>query len=297
MNYNKVSEDFEKRFGRKPEREYFIGKPITFFSCRGFSAGCCISTGGCIALSRREDERLIVHFSDNNKFINCSKSDLENNTDKKICALLIEAERYGVRIGGAEMLLHYDSEVSHPYRQLILASLGGFCTNVPPAAELCAHFENYGQNILAMCGRKDRLAVMSGGDVQYLPLPDGAVKIVLCYTDKKKYAEVHGESRIAQSALDALAGGDFEKFGAALDRYMQGVQKTNRGMQRLHRLAMQTGDAYGSGYTGDGGLFAIVPNDRVDPYIYSLSKAYREFCGGKPEFYVTRAENSGIACG
>lgn len=295
MNYNKVSEEYEKRFGRKAERIYFIGKPITFFSCRGLTAGCCASVGGYIALSRREDERIIVHFSDNDKFINCSKSGLENNADKRICSLLLEAERYGVCVGGAEILLHYDSEISHPYRQLILTSLEGFCRNVPPLFELAGHFENYEQNILAVSGRKDHLTVTDGGNVRYLPLPDGAVKIVICYTDKKKYTQMHGASGLAQTALDALSAGDFEKFGTALDRYTQGAEKAGRIEQRLHRLAMRTGDAYGSGYTGDGGLFAIVPNDRVDSYIYSLGKEYREFCGGKPEFYVTRAENSGVA--
>ncbi len=296
MNYNKIYEDFNKRFGHEKEYAYFVGKPIEFFSCRGITAGCCVSVGGTIVLSRRNDDRIIVQFSDNDDFINCSKTELENNKDKKICGFFLEAEKYGVNIGGAEILLHYTSEISHQYRQLLMSAMPSFCANVPQKRELAALFDDYGENILAAYARENTLSVIGGGDVNYLPFSDNAVKVILCYAECGGKYELTGNAKIAETALSALSDGDYEKFGAALNRYTDGLTKKencSRSARRLHEISMRTDGAYGSGLTSDGGIFAVADNARVDFYMRRVSEEYRKFFGSAPKFYVTRSENSG----
>ncbi|MDD6736253.1 MAG: hypothetical protein PUE13_08100 [Clostridiales bacterium] len=300
MNFNEVYTDYKKRFGREKERAYFVGKPVVFFSCRGLTAGCCVSVGGCAALARRDDDRIIVQFSDSEKFINCSKSDLENNKDEKVCALLLKAETLGADLRGAEILLHYNSGISHPYQPLIMTAMKGFCNNVPDVRELAGSAGNYEKNMLALSGRQNCAAVMEGGQVRYLPLDDGAVKIVLCYTGDKPKNTAQGNINTARAALEELSRGDYEKFGGLLSRYTEELlarEKSCRRASRLHKMSVQLGDAYGSGILEDGGIYAIVKNDRVDTFMHNLSEEYRKYCGAPPEFYVTKAEDSGIICG
>ncbi|MBO5060107.1 MAG: hypothetical protein J6C82_04255 [Clostridia bacterium] len=295
MNYKRICTDFEKRYGGKCEELFFTGKPVIFFSRPAMTVGCSVSVGGCVALAKRSDERLVVQFSDSDAYLSCNKLDFKYNKDKKIIDLLLQAEKYGVKVGGAAILMYYNSELSHPFRPMMLSALSGFCDNAPQPAELIKHFDGFEKNMICVSSRKDTLTIFDGQRLQYAPMPDSQVKIVLCSIKEKSLIKHRAEDGTAADAVTALHRGDIERFGALLNKETELLIKKNklRSTEKLFKEAVGLKDAYGSGILEDGGIFSVVKNSRVDAFMHNLGTAYEKQFGARPRFYVTRTEESG----
>lgn len=297
MDYKKIFTDFEKRYGESCENAYFIGKPITFFSRQGFTVGTSVSTGGVIVLSKRDDNRVIVEFSDSDDFISCNKIEFKYHKDKEIIKYLLDAQEYGVDVGGVRILMYYNTSLDVPKLPLLFSALGDFCKNAPKACELIKHFDNFCENMLALSSRKDCVTVFDGQRVQYLKLPDSDVKIVLSNIGEKISISKIPQDSSAKDGTDALLRGDLEKFGKFLDKDTKWILENNkvRGVKKLFDAAVRLGDAYGSGILADGGIFSVVKNNRVDTFMHNLGAEYEKHFGARPDFYVTRTEDSGVS--
>ncbi len=296
MDYKKIFTDFEKRYGVKCEEAYFLGKPITFFSRAGLTVGTAVSVGGCLALSRRDDDRIIMQFSESDKFLSCNKFDFKYNKDKKIIKLLCDVEKYGVKVGGVRILAHYNTALSHPFESMLFSALGGFCESVPKPQELIKYFDDFENNMIALSSKKDSVSVFDGQRVRYLPFPDSDVKIVFANIGEKISITKTPQDGAVKDGIDALRSKDWEKFGKILDRETKWILEKNKlkAVKNLFDTAVRIGDAYGSGILEDGGIFSVVKNSRVDTFMHSLGLEYEKHFGARPDFYVTKAEDSGI---
>lgn len=296
MDCKKIATDFEKRFGKSCSSMFFCGKPLTFFSRPGMTIGCSVSVGGYIAVLPRTDGRITLRFSDSNELIRCNTAELRHNKENRITELLIRAEKYGAKIGGADILMHYNSELTHPICPMLLTALVGFCKGTPEPREIIKHFENYEENLICMSSRRNRLFSRDGQNEEYLPLPDSEFKIVLCSIKEKVILRKGEAGERAAAAKAALISGDAEGFGALLSRETSAVLRNSRARStcRLFEVAEELKDALGSGVLSDGGIFSVVRNNRVDTFMHNLGGAYEKHYGKRPDFYVTRAEDSGI---
>lgn len=296
MDCKKIATDFEKRFGKSCSSMFFCGKPLTFFSCPEMTIGCSVSVGGYAAVLPRTDGRITVRFSDSNEIISCNAAELKHNKGNRITDLLIRAEKYGAKIGGADILMHYNSELAYPVCPMIFASLVGFCKSTPEPREIIKHFENYEENLICMSSRRDRLVAWDGQKKEYLPLPDSEFKIILCSIKERVILRGCEAGRGAADAKTALISGDAEKFGALLSRETSAALKNSRARNtcRLFETEEKLKDAIGSGILSDGGIFSVVSNKHVDTFMHNLGCAYEKQYGKRPDFYVTRAEDSGI---
>lgn len=297
MNYKKTFADFEKRYGEKCSAAFFAGKPLIFFSRPALTIGCCVSTGSALLVLPRSDGRLIAQASGSDFFLSCNTNEFKNNRDKRIVDLLLRAEKYGVSVGGAMLLFSQSTELLVPNEPLLFCAMRSFCRGAEDARELTLHFEKFQENTISVTSKKDRITVFDGKNVQYAPLPDSQVKIVLCHTGSEEPVKHRPEVVSAQSALSALSAGDIEKFGELLNRETEAVLTKNKLKQTtaLFRTALKMGDAYGSGILEDGGIFSIVKNSRVDTFMHNLGSEYEKHFGSCPDFYVTRTEDSGIS--
>ncbi len=296
MDYNKIFTDFEKRYGKKCEEAYFVGKPIVFFSRPGMTVGCSTSIGGCIALLRRDDDRVEVQFSDSTEFLSCNRLDFEYNKEKEIIKLLLDVEKYGVEVGGAKIFMFYNTALSQPVQPMFFSALGGFCKKVPPPQEIAKHFDELEKNMICLSSKKDHITIFDGQRIRYLPFPDSQVKIVISHIGEKEVIRKFPQDTLAKDGLDALARNDWEKLGNALNREAAHIAEKNnlKKVSRLLDVVKRLDDAYGSGVLEDGGIFSVVKNSRVDAFMYDFGAEYKRYFGGCPDFYVTRAEDSGV---
>ncbi len=297
MDYNKIFTDFKKRYGEKCQSAYFVGKPVTFFSRSGITIGCAASVGGVLALSKRNDDRLITEFSDNSDFLSCNILDFPYNKDNKTVKTLSETEKYGVKIGGARLLIYYNTGLSHPFEPLLLTSLSGFCKNVPHVSELIKHFDSYEKNMLCISSKADCVTVFDGQRIRHIPFPDSELKIVLCEIEDKVTIKKRPSDNAAQNSVELLQRGNFEEFGELLNKETKWIldHNKNKKTQQLFDTAVRLSDAYGSGILEDGGIFSIVKNSRVDTFMHNLGSEYEKHFGSRPDFYVTKAQDSGIS--
>lgn len=294
MDISKIREDFKKRFAKDAERVYVIGKPIVFFGCGNFSAGCTAGTAGAAAVARRSDERIVIEFSGSNKMTEFNLAAEENKSE--YCALLNRVKKYGAKTGGADILLCAGNVPGVPHEILLITSLEGFMDNLPPKSVLAKLYGNYAENMLAFFGRKECFAVLRDDTAEYLPFNGGAVKLVLCYGNGKPQMLGNGDAAAVLHAAEMLKIGDYRAFGAELDKFTADLH-IHRGTRKLADASKQTGEAYGTGVIGDGGIFAVVGNERVDAFVRAFGEIYRDRFGGEPKIYVVHAENSGIALG
>lgn len=296
MDYNKIFTDFEKRYGEKCEAAFFVGKPIIFFGRTGMTSGCSVSVGGCIALSRRQDERIEVQFSGNTDLVSCSRLNFKYNRQNEIINLLFEMEKYGVKTGGANIFMFYNTELESPLYPMFFSAMGSFCKNTPNPHDAAKHFDDFEKNMICLSSKKEHITVFDGQRPRYFPFPENEVKIVLSYVGEPISVKNTPEDGTANDGISALSAGDWEKFGYALDKEGKELIARN-GLKRIKNLfesAKEIGDAYGSGILEDGGIFSVVKNSRIDAFMHNLGARYEKYFGGCPEFYVTRPEDSGI---
>lgn len=297
MDFDKTCLDFEKRYGKKCDFVYFIGMPVIFFSSPAMTVGCAVSVGGYAAARHRDDDRIIIQFSDSDRFLNCSYAEMKHNKDEKIYDLFLKAERLGAKNCGAEILLRYNTKLSHPYREMLLCLMNGLCSKCPDTFELIKHFDNYESNTICMYSRKNHAEVFDGQQISYCPLSDSEVKIVIADCGYEIMSVPESPQEDTRKAAEALNCGDLAEFGRLLNRHYASYFSEHHkksAAAKLFNTAVNLGDAYGSGITRDGRLYSIVKNSMADSYMQNLNREYKQYFGGSLDFYVTRAEDSGI---
>ena len=296
MNYNRLFVDFEKRYGEKCQKSYFIGMPLTFFERDGLTAGCAVSVGGCLLLSPRSDGRLMIGFSDTDRLLTCNVCELAENSDEGIFDILLNLQKIGIKPGGARMLYAYNTRITHPYLPMTLAALNGFCTDVPPVKEILGHFGDFEKNSLALFARRDAVTVIRAGNAEYYPFPSQRYKIVVCTCGNAKIKK-HLKSDMTRphDAMKALAQGDFGGFGRLVTAEGAAVLAANRragNVRALFDIACRLGDSEGTGVL-DGGIFALAEDSKVDTFMHNLGAEFEKRIGKRPDFYITVPENSG----
>lgn len=289
MNCEKIKTDFNKRFGSECESIYFAGKPITFLKGKGKMLGCGVSVGCYLAIEKRDDDRLMVQFSDSDRFLTVNTNELEIARDNEIFTLLSEVKQLGVKVGGARLFFYTNSALYTPKKTILLSALGAFCRNVPDGTNILRHFEHYDSAMTERCGKENYLFLYDGAGGRYLPLPKERYKIVLCHVEDKKIKEYAlTESRI-DTAIEALEKGDFSAFGKILNSETERLIKKNSGKatKNLFKTAVELGESLGNGVLDEGGIFSIVENKNVDSFVRNISLEYRRYFGKDPDFYVT----------
>lgn len=295
MDLKKIKEDFEKRYAYPPENIFFCGKPIVFFKKNGLVLGTSVSVGGYIAIAKREDGRIQLQRRDSNSLFSVNTEELNIYQGEKICDFLIRLNRYGVTPQGADILIYENTNFKIPAELLLLCAQDGFCENALPPSEAVKYFDNYEENSVAVMSKSNRITALCGKRTEYLPFHNQKYKIVISAvrdrTGIKEYA-----SALAEDAKEALLVQDMERFGHILDKSTGILLKKCRASKssRLFETATELGDSLGNGILPSGGIFSVVENHRVDTFIHNLVSVYKKHCGGRPDFYITKAEDSGV---
>lgn len=286
MEFEKVYTDFEKRYERKCGAAYFIGLPLVFLSSDDTVLGCAVSAGGYAAERDRDDERIMMQFSDNDRFLNCSIAEIKEN--KNIGGIFERAEKAGKRIRGADILMRYNTKLTDTQNQMLIRLLG----KNTDIFEFIKCFDDYEKNFVCMFSRKNHAVCRNGQEISYLPFSDSEVKIVITDIGGRSDMVTKSSREATEKCIRALNDGDYEKFGKILSE--QTAKCINGGaLKNLFFTAERLGDACGNGICG-GRLFSVVKNSAVDTYMNNLNREYGRYFGGNPDFYVMRSEDSGI---
>ena len=95
-------------------------------------------------------------------------------------------------------------------------------------------------------------------------------------------------------AAGSLATGDYIRFGEIITHEHNKNARAGKSSKAAFELAVRLKDACGCGFLENGGIFAIVLNKQVNAFVQNMKKEYETYYGTAPDFYITRAENSGI---
>ncbi len=328
MNFKPIFTDFEKRYGTPCDRSYFIGKPVIFMQSADTVIGTAVSSGGFLTVSERDDGRLLIQFSHSAEMLNRNIDELAVHSNEHTFSLLLKMQKFGIKLRGVQLLFSNISPLIMSEDLMLLTAAGALCDSPPPPHELLAHFNNFEQNLIAAAARRDTAVLLQGGTPSYLPLPDSLIKVVLCYppanniSDEisgtaasgaiggrsqgqveiytpitQKRAVVPNTSSQIDEAIFALHNNSVADFGKILTRHGDEVLRKKGAPKKardLYQTARNFGDAYGCGFLSDGGIFAIVKNNKVDTFMHNLRAEYECSIGGKPQFFVTRSEDSAI---
>jgi len=291
MDFEKTAVDFEKRFCRKCEKILFCGMPLTLLKGENMTLSAALSVGGCVALSRRRDGRFTAEFDDNNKYISGNVIETELHREEPMLEFLTRLKETGARLGGADVLFEYNTELYSEYEPLLLTAMYCFCKDMPSPDRAKECLSCPKRDFAAFCGAENALLFCSEKNV-YIKFSDNVVKLVLCHAGEKNELPVFDNETLINAAK-ILSLGDYRRFGELITReYRESEMK--KPTKNLFEIALGQKDALGLGVSESGGIFAIVENKKVNAFIRNLKKEYETYCGASPDFYVTRTENSGI---
>lgn len=295
MDFEKIRTDYEKRYGKRCEKIFFSGLPITFFGKDSERISGCLSLGEALALSARDDGRITVQVSGSDGYESFNLS-CSGKNDNRIVKLLDMAKKRGITTGGADLFLFRNSRLTDLLEPLVLGGLSGFCQNVPPREKLLPHFDNFEQNVDALSGKAGHFTVFDLQRKYYLSFFGGKIKIVIVDFGEGSAVKRDLNLSSAKDAICAVKKNDFEKFSMLLTKESKEILRRNKADKELGHLefAEKCGDGVGCGILGEGKMFVLVQNEKTDTFIRNLSLEYRKFRGGTPEFYVTDLVDSGI---
>lgn len=295
MNCENIKTDFNKRYGAECESIYFSGKPLIFLKGKGKVLGSCLSVGCYVAISTRDDERIMVQYSHTDKFLTINASELDINRDNEIFALLSDAQKLGVNVGGARMLFYSNTGLHTPKKALLLASLDSFCDNVPSGVSIFRHFRDFDTAMVEAKGKANYLFLYEGASGRYFPLKNSEYKIVLSHIKDKIIKDYTLEDSRIDGAIEELSAGNYSGFGKILNCETERlIKKYNRkATKNLFMTALELGDSIGNGLLEEGGIFSVVENKKVDSFVRNISLEYRKHFGKDPDFYVTDTQTSG----
>lgn len=287
MEFEKVYEDFEKRYEKKCDFAFFAGMPIIFFKSPELELGCALSIGGYAAARRRADERVVVQFSDSTDFVTVNLSEREKSRRGTVCGAFYEAYEKGILNNGAEILFRYNTSLYRPDNAMMIKlaeEISGEKT-----VDLCSDVA------LGFYSRQNHVTAFDGGKPFYYPFPDNLVKIIISDWGERKQPADLCLSEFCEKGVSALEKGDYEKLGVILNEQTKEVLSGDKSaFCEAFEITKIYGDAYGSGVCRDGKLYSVVPNSSVDMFIFNFSREFKNRIGGKPRFYITRAEDCGI---
>jgi len=296
MDFEKIKTDFEKRYERKYEKIYFVGKSITLFSGKGKSISGCISLGEAMAVSSRSDGRITLQCSGSDDISSFNISEIESYKNHRIAPILMNAEKYGIKLGGADLFVFKNSSVTDLFEPLILGTLPAFCKNVPSKERLLPHFENFHQNFVTASGKSGCVTLFDGQRISHLPFFKGKYKMVFSWLGKEETIKKEPLTSYFDEAVLAVKRGDAERFGTLLTCNAHNIIRGNKPKKynELFDIVCSEKDSIGNGICEDGGIFSFVENGKIDSFVHSVEAGYRKRYGGGPEFYITDFADSGI---
>ncbi len=302
MNFKPIYTDFEKRYGTKCNVSYFVGKPVIFLQSNDTVIGTAVSAGGFLTASARDDGRILIQFSHSTKMLNSNITELEHFKNESIFSLLLNMQKFGAKLSGAQILLSSISSLIPPEPLMLLCAANAFCSHTPPNTEFLARFDNYEQNMLSIHSRLNTVTMLKSGALSYLPLPDCQVKILLCYPPEfigsvNKIPVCYTTDSRTDNAIYTLQEGNYADFGHIVTKHSNELLRKKiipKASKNLYTTAHQLEDAYCCGFMPDGGIFAIVKNSCVDTFMHNLRSEIERTYGGKPTFFITRSEDSAL---
>lgn len=296
MEFEKVSKSFKMRFGVDCEKAIFAGMSLPVMAGEGIHLCAPLSVGGYIAFSHRTDGRFTAEFDANRKHISANVSELRYHREEAMLDFLERIKIKGATLGGADVLFKYNTGIYGGYEPLLLAAHYFFCPQPIPVstAKLC--LSNGDEEYVSLAGKRDKLLFTDGERNIYIKFPDSIAKIVLCCINEKNTLLNMKPYDIKRAVL-SLSVGDYARFGMQVTEEYRKMLKTGnikRSTKALFMLAVKLNDALGCGILKEGGIFAIVENKKTNAFIQNIKTEYEKYYGASPDFYVTRAENSGI---
>ena len=298
MELNKIRKDFKQRYEKDCEDIFFAGLPVIFFGGQGEFVSVCLSLGECLAFSKRDDGRITMQFSENDRRISFNIDDLLKNKKEQIAKDIINLNKVGIQAFGGDFFLYKNSVITNLSELLLMGTFLMNGKNVPNRETLLAQFDNFTDNVAALSGKKGFFSVYSGQRMTFLPFFSN-VKIVLSMLNKKTVIKKHPENSMIQETLLAIRRRDPEKFGELLDNNTKKIIDENSvgELAHLFDVARSNKDSYGNGILSEGGIYSVVCEDKIDTFIHNVSAKYQKFYGGVPDFYVTEPVDSGVFLG
>ena len=291
MDFKKIAADFEKRFNKKCEKLFFCGMPLTILKGENLCLSAALSVGGGAAVARRRDGRFTAEFDGNKKYISKNVTDAEPHGSEPMIKFLTRVRECGAKLGGADILFEYNTEIYSEYEPLLLSAMYRFCKDMPDIknAVMCLSYPK--RDIAAFYGLENTL-LLAGEKNVYIKFSDSVAKIVICHIDVKTELPFFTDETLINAAK-ILSLGDYRRFGELITTEY-GKSNLNNAAKTLFEAAREQKDALGIGIAESGGIFAIVENKKVNAFIQNLKKEYETYYGSAPDFYITRTENSGI---
>lgn len=296
MDFERVRENFKKRYNRACDNIFFVGKNIVFFEGGGITLSGCVGMGEAMAFGERSDGRVTVQFSDNNDMTSFNINELGRHKDDRVARLYIKAEKCGIKTKGADIFIAKNSGTTDLLEPLFLGGFSVLCENAPQKERLLPRFENYEKNLMALSGRKKAVTMFDGMRLCYFDFFKGEVKIVIICAKSARQKGTCPQNAFSDDIAASLARGDAEGFCKLLEKYSrQSLLKNKNDKQKnLFSAAAETKDALGCGTMPGGGIFSIVKNEKIDSFIYGVTHIYQKHFGGTPDFYVADLEDSGF---
>ena len=296
MNFEKIRKSYNMRFGKAPYGVCFCGMALPLL--KGADAGLYapLSVGGYLALSTREDGRFTAEFDGNQKNISVNVMDTEYHKEEPMTAFLEKLKKRGVTLGGADILFGYNTKIYGGFEPLLLTATYFFCPKVLPPETLKNCLTNPSEHYASFIGVRDTLLFTQGGRDIYVKFSDKIAKIVLCCIKERNRLSDAAGNEIKNAVLH-LSAGDYERFGKKITEESRKILLSGgvgRHTRALFELAVRLNDGLGYGILSDGGIFAVVENKKVNAFIQNIQTEYEAYFGAPPDFYITRAENSGI---
>lgn len=296
MDYEKIRTDFEKRYGKKCESIYFVGKKLEFFSKNELSVSACLTVGEAMALAKRQDGKITIQTSGTDDMVSFSASMLEENRKNALASILIKAGEFGIKTEGADIFIFKNTGITNLFKPLVTGGLSAFCHNVPQKERLIPLFPDYNENTKTLWGRKGCFLIFDGQKTKYRAFFGGKCKVVLICCDDGKSLKTQPEMPSVNEGIDALKKGDAEAFGRILNRDALRFLKSQKECRahRIYSAVTSAGDALGSGLMDDGNVFSLVENSKIDIFIHNTESIFRKQFGGDLSFYVTDFADSGV---
>lgn len=295
MDFEKIRTDFEKRYGIECENIFFVGKKLDLFRENEAGISIGLTIGEALATRKRKDGRITLQSSGSDDITMFNVDSVEDGCDNRLAKLLKEAEKCGIKSGGADVLVFRNTRITDLFTPLVLGGLSAICENVPQKEKILPRFKDYAENIKTLSARKQCLTLFNGQKVTYLPFSKKYKVVIACVGDNEPLKR-HPEKNSLQDAVMAAKKGDFEKFGSLLDKDTQRLLRNRKEIKagRIYELIYSLNTALGSGIVDNNTVFSFVEDDKIDSFVHDVTSGYGKYFGGAPEFYITQLSDSGF---
>ena len=295
MDINEIRKDFSQRYEKDCEDIFFVGQPVVFFESPGKTISACLSVGECMAYCKRDDDRVTIQFSENDRKVSFNLQELFSNKNEWYAREFISLQEFGINTFGGDFFIYKNSQITKLSRPLLAGTFLNASKTRFNKEMILAKYEDFADNMASLSGRHGCFSAMDGHRISHFRFFSNT-KIVLSVVDKNFVIRKRDDSKTIDEALLSVKHGDVEKFGKLLDKGTELLIKENAVGKTalLFDSAKETNDAFGNGILKNGGIFSVVHEEKIDTFIGNLSAKYRKFYGGTPDFYVTEPWDSGV---